>query len=70
MKGHVTIPSIARQDGSYPAEFLFSQGYEVYGIVRCGTLADATRHLSRLDAIRNRTFLQGVAKEAAVHVSG
>lgn len=86
MKGLVTISGIARQDGSYPAKFLVSQGCEVHGIVRPVASADATCHLSRLDAIGSRIFLQrakvggtfifplrrivSVAREAAVHVSG
>ena len=36
------ITGITGQDGSYLAEFLFSKGYEVHGIVRRSSLAGAS----------------------------
>ena len=42
------ITGITGQDGSYLAEHLLSQGYEVHGIVRRVALEDPTHHLWRL----------------------
>ena len=50
------ITGISGQDGSYLAEFLLEQGYEVWGVVRRSTNA----RFSNLDAIRDRiTLVQG-----------
>jgi GDPmannose 4,6-dehydratase len=45
------ITGIGGQDGSYLAELLLEQGYEVYGVVR------STRAFPNLDAIRDRVEL-------------
>lgn len=42
------ITGITGQDGSYLAEFLLEQGYEVHGIVRRVALEDPARRLSRI----------------------
>jgi len=41
------ITGITGQDGSYLAEFLLSQGYEVHGIIR----GDSTFNTHRIDHI-------------------
>ena len=48
------ITGITGQDGSYLAEHLLSQGYEVHGIVRKVALEDPTHHLWRLLPIADR----------------
>ena len=48
------ITGISGQDGSYLAEHLLSQGYEVHGIVRRVALEDPTHHLWRLLPIADR----------------
>ena len=48
------ITGITGQDGSYLAEHLLSQGYEVHGIVRKIALEDPTHHLWRLLPIADR----------------
>lgn len=47
MKTKAFITGIAGQDGSYLTEYLLSQGYEVYGIVRRSSVAE--NQLSRLN---------------------
>ena len=42
MKRKALITGITGQDGSYLAEFLLQQGYEVHGIVRRVALEDGT----------------------------
>ena len=42
------ITGITGQDGSYLAEHLLSQGYEVHSIVRRVALEDPTHHLWRI----------------------
>ena len=48
------ITGITGQDGSYLAEHLLSQGYEVHGIVRSVALEAPTHHLWRLLPIADR----------------
>jgi GDPmannose 4,6-dehydratase len=48
------ITGITGQDGSYLAEFLLDQGYEVYGMVR----RSSTEKFDRIEHIRNRVELQ------------
>jgi len=45
------ITGITGQDGSYLAELLLGQGYEVHGIVRRVALEDPTRRFSRIQHI-------------------
>jgi GDPmannose 4,6-dehydratase len=47
------ITGITGQDGSYLAEFLLAQGYEVYGMVRRAS----TEHFERIEPIRDRIQL-------------
>ncbi|TDA66365.1 MAG: SDR family oxidoreductase [Chloroflexi bacterium] len=51
------ITGITGQDGSYLAEFLLEQGYEVHGIVRRVALEDPARRLSRISSFINRLHL-------------
>ncbi len=51
------ITGIAGQDGSYLAEFLLEQDYEVHGIVRRATIEDPEHSLARLLSIRDRIKL-------------
>ena len=47
-KKKALITGITGQDGSYLAEHLLSEGYEVHGIVRRVALEDPTHHLWRI----------------------
>ena len=47
------ITGITGQDGSYLAEFLLDQGYEVHGMVR----RSSTEHFERIEHIRDRITL-------------
>jgi GDPmannose 4,6-dehydratase len=47
------ITGITGQDGSYLAEFLLEQGYEVHGMVR----RSSTEHFERIEHIRHRVTL-------------
>jgi GDPmannose 4,6-dehydratase len=47
------ITGITGQDGSYLAEFLLDQGYEVHGMVR----RSSTEHFGRIEHIRDRLIL-------------
>jgi GDPmannose 4,6-dehydratase len=47
------ITGITGQDGSYLAEFLLEQGYEVHGMVR----RSSTEHFERIEHIRDRLTL-------------
>jgi GDPmannose 4,6-dehydratase len=51
------ITGITGQDGSYLAEFLLEQGYEVHGIVRRVALEDPARRLSRIAPFIDRLHL-------------
>jgi GDPmannose 4,6-dehydratase len=47
------VTGITGQDGSYLAEFLLEQGYEVHGMVR----RSSTEHFERIEHIRDRVTL-------------
>lgn len=53
MSKHALITGITGQDGSYLAEFLLEQGYEVFGLVR----RTSTVNFSRIDHIQDRINL-------------
>ncbi len=55
MAKRALITGITGQDGSYLAEFLLRQGYEVYGVVRRSSVSTAERIQHLLDKI---TFIQ------------
>lgn len=58
------ITGITGQDGSYLAEFLLEQGYEVHGIVRRVALEDPARRLSRISSFINRLHLHSGTLES------
>ena len=58
------ITGITGQDGSYLAELLLAEGYEVHGLVRRVALEDASHRLSRLTAIRDRIHLHAASLES------
>jgi GDPmannose 4,6-dehydratase len=58
------ITGITGQDGSYLAEFLLEQGYEVHGIVRRAALEDPAHRLSRLTGILDRIQLHAASMES------
>jgi GDPmannose 4,6-dehydratase len=60
------ITGITGQDGSYLAELLLEQGYEVHGTVRRSSLPN----LSRLDGIRDRLHLHHVDLTDATGLAG
>lgn len=51
------ITGISGQDGSYLAELLLQQGYEVHGLVRRVAMEDGTQRLSRLQGFLTRVQL-------------
>lgn len=58
------ITGISGQDGSYLAEFLLSQGYEVHGLVRRVALEDPEIRLWRLQAILPQLHLHSGSLES------
>jgi GDPmannose 4,6-dehydratase len=63
------ITGITGQDGSYLAELLLSQGYEVHGIVRRVALEDPQNRLNRLEMVRSKLKLHAASLEsyASIH---
>jgi len=57
MKKKALISGITGQDGSYLAEMLLEQGYEVYGIIRRVALEDASNRLQRIVHIQDKINL-------------
>jgi len=55
MSKRAVITGITGQDGSYLAEFLLTQGYEVFGIVRRSSIDNCDRISHLVEQIR---FLQ------------
>lgn len=53
MKRKALVTGITGQDGSYLAEFLLRQGYEVHGMVRRAS----TEHFDRIEAMQDRIEL-------------
>ena len=60
----VLITGITGQDGSYLAEFLLSQGYEVHGIVRRLALEDPLHRLWRIRHLLDRITLHAGSMES------
>ena len=58
------ISGITGQDGSYLAELLLEQGYEVHGLVRRAALEDPRHRLSRLTDILDRVHLHAASLES------
>jgi GDPmannose 4,6-dehydratase len=55
------ITGISGQDGSYLAELLLAQGYEVHGLVRRDALEDSSRKLANLNAIKDQITFHAAA---------
>jgi GDPmannose 4,6-dehydratase len=62
------ITGITGQDGSYLAEFLLANGYEVHGAVRRVALEDPEHRLVRLSAVRDRITLHAASLESFASV--
>jgi GDPmannose 4,6-dehydratase len=58
------ITGITGQDGSYLAEFLLDEGYEVHGIIRRVALEDPEHRLWRILLIRDRVHLHAASLES------
>ena len=58
------ISGITGQDGSYLAELLLEQGYEVHGLVRRAALEDPAHRLSRLTGVLDRIHLHSASLES------
>jgi GDPmannose 4,6-dehydratase len=58
------ITGITGQDGSYLAELLLDEGYEVHGLVRRVALEDPAHRLSRLTHILDRIHLHSASLES------
>jgi len=58
------ITGITGQDGSYLAELLLEQGYEVHGLVRRVALEDPSHRLSRLTGVLDRLQLHAASLES------
>ena len=62
MKRRALITGITGQDGSYLAEFLLEQGYEVIGLIR----RSSTVNFERISQIQDRlTLISGDLLDAA-----
>jgi GDPmannose 4,6-dehydratase len=58
------ITGITGQDGSYLAELLLEQGYEVHGVVRRVALQDPLHRLARIDHLTGRIQLHAASLES------
>jgi GDPmannose 4,6-dehydratase len=58
------ITGITGQDGSYLAEYLLEQGYEVHGIVRRVALEDPEHRMTRIQGIADRVTLHSASLES------
>jgi GDPmannose 4,6-dehydratase len=63
-KRRALITGITGQDGSYLAEFLLSQGYEVHGIIRRVAFEDPEHRLWRVRHLLNRLILHAASLES------
>jgi GDPmannose 4,6-dehydratase len=64
MAKRALITGITGQDGSYLAELLVAQGYEVHGIVRRVALEDPTHHFARLATVRDCITMHAASLES------
>jgi GDPmannose 4,6-dehydratase len=69
MNKKALITGITGQDGSYLAELLLGQGYEVHGIVRRVALEDPTHRLGRIKHLEGQLQLHAASLEsyASIH---
>jgi len=68
MSKRALITGITGQDGSYLAELLVSQGYQVHGAVRRVALEDPEHRLVRLGAVRDGVMLHAGSLESFASV--
>lgn len=64
MRKKALITGITGQDGSYLAEHLLSQGYEVHGLVRRVALEDPSRRFARISHLLDRVTLHPASLES------
>jgi GDPmannose 4,6-dehydratase len=64
MSKRALITGITGQDGSYLAEFLLSEGYEVHGIVRRVAIEDPGHRLWRIRNIVDKVVLHAASMES------
>ncbi|HLL16883.1 MAG TPA: GDP-mannose 4,6-dehydratase [Pyrinomonadaceae bacterium] len=64
MSKKALITGITGQDGSYLAEHLLSQGYEVHGLVRRVALEDPSRRFARISHLLDRITLHPASLES------
>ncbi len=64
MSKRAFITGIDGQDGSYLAEFLLSNGYEVHGMVRRVSLEDPEHHFWRIKHILDKVVLHAASLES------
>ena len=62
------ITGITGQDGSYLAELLLEQGYEVHGIIRRVAIEDPEHRLWRILHIKDRLHLHAASLESLMNV--
>ena len=63
-KRRALITGITGQDGSYLAELLLQNGYEVHGLVRRVAMEDPAHRLSRLEGILGRIHLHAASMDS------
>ena len=64
MSKKALITGITGQDGSYLAEHLLSEGYEVHGLVRRVALEDPSRRFARISHLLDRVTLHPASLES------
>ncbi len=64
MPKRALITGITGQDGSYLAEYLLAQGYEVHGLVRRVALEDPSRRVGRIAHLLDRVILHSASLES------
>src|SRR6202035_281207 len=64
MSKRALITGITGQDGSYLAELLLSNGYEVHGMVRRVALEDPSRRLGRIESVFSKLRLHAASLES------
>jgi len=64
MSPKALITGITGQDGSFLSELLLEKGYEVHGLVRRVALEDPTRHLTRIQNIKDDLILHAASLES------
>ncbi len=62
------ITGITGQDGSYLAEQLLDEGYEVHGMVRRSAIEDLQRRMSRIDHLLDRITIKTGSLESYVSI--